>query len=395
MTGSRPPAPVAAAAATPGVPAAEDAAELFEYAPCGYLSTLPDGRIIAANQALARWSGHDRGKLLGLRFHDLLTVPGRIFYETHLVPLLRMQGHADELAFDLRRADGGTLPVLLNGVQVRGDDGEPRLHRIILFKASDRREYERELLRATRRAEAAAQAKSDLLSMISHDLRTPLTSMSIAMQMLEDATLAPAQRKYLRILKSSVDGMLILTKQVLDASRIEAGQLALEERGFDLRALVHGLLADLSTQADDKAIALRSDVDPALPARLLGDPVKLGQILSNLVYNAIKFTEAGSVTLTIAPRDRADGALTLRFEVVDTGIGIDADKLGSILEDFTQADYDIGLRFGGAGLGLGICRRLLQLHDSTLQVDSVPGRGTTFGFDLALRECPPAPAAPS
>jgi PAS domain S-box-containing protein len=365
----------------------ESADELYEHAPCGYVSSLPDGTIVRVNQTFLDWTGFDREELLsGRRFQDLLSVPGKIFHETHYAPLLRMQGFANEIALDIVKADGSVLPSLVNAFQKHDAAGKPLLNRTTIFNATDRRKYERELLLARRKAEELAKSKSDLLSMISHDVRTPLSGMMMALQILERGELSPVQRKYLSIVRSSADNLLNLTSQLLDASRIESGRLTLEAREFKLRELLQGLCVNLAPKAEDKGLELRLEIADQVADRLIGDPVKIGQVLSNLLYNAIKFTNAGSVTLIVRSGGAAaDGRVALDFAVKDTGIGIPEDRLASIFEEFTQADYDTGMKFGGAGLGLSICRKLLALYGSTMQVESQLGQGSTFSFRLSLQ----------
>src|SRR5215213_6473627 len=164
----------------------ESAEDLYENAPCGYLSALPDGTILKINQTFLAWTGYKRDQLVGRkRFQDLLTAGGRIFHETHYAPLLRMQGTVREIAVDLVCANGGRLPALINSVLRKDEDGNPLLTRTTVFNATDRKEYERELLRERQRAEQAAKAKADFISMISHEIRTPLNAILNVGHLLE------------------------------------------------------------------------------------------------------------------------------------------------------------------------------------------------------------------
>jgi PAS domain S-box-containing protein len=375
----------------PGAPAPalpqESVEELFESGPCGYLSTAPDGLIIRVNQTFLAWTGYAREHLLGKRrFQELLTVPGRIYHETHFAPLLCMQGRATEIAFDLVRADGSTLSVLVSAMQKRDAADAPLLNRIIVFDATDRRAYERELLRARDRSEQLAKGKTELLSMISHDVRTPLSSIMIATQLMDEEGLSAAQRKLLRVIKASSEELLDLTRHLLQASRVESGALLLEQRSFDPRELLQSQLAGIAMRAEDRGLALALEIDEQVPSRLSGDPLKIGQVLANLLGNAVKFTDAGSITLGARVIECRDGGVRLvEFEVRDTGSGIPADRLADIFEAFTQGSYDIGLRHGGVGLGLSICRTLLELHGSRMKVESEPGVGSRFSFRLLLR----------
>ncbi|HEV2853506.1 MAG TPA: ATP-binding protein [Thermoanaerobaculia bacterium] len=364
----------------------ESAEDLYENAPCGYLSALPDGTIVKVNQTFLSWTGYRREDLAGRRrFQDLLTAGGRIFHETHYAPLLRMQGAVREIAVEIVCATGGRLPALINSVLRTDAAGKPLLTRTTVFNATDRKEYERELLRARQKAEQADKVKADFISMISHEIRTPLTAIMGVGHLLTITDLSPQQQKLVRVLRSSSENLLNLVNQILDFSKIEAGTVSLEERSFDLRQLVNETVSNLRVKADEKAIVLEAYIDERVPAVLLGDPVKIGQVLTNLLGNAIKFTARGSVTVTLQVRELVPDFVSIHFRVTDTGIGISPDRLQHIFDDFTQASYDIGLKYGGTGLGLSISKRLVELHGSRIAVESELERGTTFFFDLRLK----------
>jgi len=361
----------------------EDASTLYEEAPCGYLYTRPDGTLLRVNARFLSWTGYERHELLGRRFQDLLTIGGRIYHETHFGPLLHMQGSVSEIALEIVTRSGALLPVLVNSVQKR-DAGKPVLNRTTVFNATERKQYERELQLARKRAEESARAKAELLATISHDMRSPLGAILGAAQLLARSPLPASQQTYLRILRSSSETLLNLINNVLDLNKIESGRVLLEKRAFDLRQLVLDLLASLNVRAEEKQLTLRVAIDNELPDRVVGDPVKIGQILTNLVANAVKFTENGSVAVTVRARRQSADAVALDFSVADTGIGIPADRLQQIFDDFTQAGDDVGATYGGYGLGLAIVRRLLALHGSTISVESAVGRGSIFSFSLTL-----------
>jgi len=369
----------------------ENAEDLYENAPCGYLSALPDGLIVKVNQTFLTWTGYPREDLVGRkRFQDLLTPGGRIFHETHYAPLLRMQGAVREIAVEVVCADGRRLPALINSVLKKDEAGAPLLSRTTVFNATDRKEYERELLRERQRAEQATRDKADLLSMLSHEIRTPLTALMGVSHLLRSTELSEQQQKLVRILRSSSQDLLNLINGILDFSKIEAGKVALEERPVDLRQLIHGIVDNFRVIAEAKGVALEVRIDERVPGSVLGDPIKLGQVLTNLLSNAIKFTSKGSVTVTLLVRELVPEALLIDFQVADTGIGIASDRLPHIFDEFTQANYDIGLQYGGTGLGLSISKKLVELHGSRIAVESELGRGTRFSFGLRLK----IPAAP-
>jgi PAS domain S-box-containing protein len=369
----------------------ESAEDLYEHAPCGYLSTLPDGTIVRANQTLLDWTGHPRAALLGgAKFQGLLTIGSKIYYETHYAPLLRMQGFANEIAFEVVRKDGRVLPVLVNSAQRRDADGTPLFNRITLFDSSDRRRYERELLLARRKAEQIAKDKADLLAMLSHDIRNPLNALMGVVQLLDRGDLADSQRRFVRLLKSSSENMLNLLNHVLELSKAESSSFALVETPFSLREIAHDVVATFEATAREKNLQLRATIDPSVPETMIGDPVAMRQIFTNLVVNAVKFTERGGVDVRIDTRQVATDAVTLEVAVADTGIGIPPDVVDRIFAEFTQATYETAMRFGGTGLGLAITRKLLALYGSSVHVASVPGEGSTFSFQLRLALPDPA-----
>lgn len=362
---------------------AESVEELYEHAPCGYFSTLPDGTFARVNQTLLTWLGYSREELLGRRrFQDLLTLAGKIFHETHYAPLLRMQGTVNEVAFDLVGRSGQTLPVLVNTFQKRDGLGEPVLNRTTVFNATDRRSYERELLHARRAAEQAAEAKARLLAVISHEIRSPLSTITMLAEVLQQTGGDERQQKQLLRLKSASQHLAELVNDLLDYSKLEAGKMAPDRREFSIVDLVESVSQRLQSRAEQKGLALLVEIDETVPDRLLGDPLKLGQVLTNLIGNAVKFTEAGSVRVSIAVGEAHPGAVSIEVAVRDTGIGIPPERLPDIFEEFTQASPEITARYGGTGLGLTITRKLLQLLGSDLTVESTPGAGSTFSFRL-------------
>ena len=274
-----------------------------------------------------------------------------------------MQGFVNEIAFEIIRGDERILPVLVNSRQKRDADGTPLVNRITLFDSTDRRRYERELLLARRKAEQVAKDKADLLAMLSHDIRNPLNAVMGVVQLLDRSDLPDPQRRFVRLLKSSSENMLNLLDHVLELSKAETTSFALAEVPFSLAALVDDVIATFGTAADAKGLTIRSAISDGLPATVLGDPVAMRQIVTNLVGNAVKFTQTGSVTVTIDVKEISTDAATLEMSVSDTGIGIAPDVIDRIFNEFTQASYETAVRFGGTGLGLTLrvgCSRCME-----------------------------------
>jgi PAS domain S-box-containing protein len=376
----------------------ESAEDLFENAPCGYVSTLPDGTIIKLNSTLLKWTGYSKEELIRTKkVQTLFTTGGKIFFETHHAPLLRMQGFTNELNYSIFRKDRTSFPALVNSVLLKDKEGKPMLIRFTIFNITDRKKYEAELLHARKKAEEATRVKTALLSTISHEIRTPLNAVIGLVNLLKETGPTPEQTSLLNVLQYSSGHLLSLINDVLDLSRIESGKIELEEKSFPIRELIFSVLASLRVTADEKGLALHTEIDERIPVLVLGDPVKITQVLTNLIGNALKFTHQGSVKVALEVKETVEEFLVIDFSVIDTGIGIHPEKQQQIFEEFEQAGPGIREQFGGTGLGLSISRKLLQLYGSTLAVESEPGKGSRFFFRIGLKKGdeaygPPAPA---
>jgi len=254
------------------------------------------------------------------------------------------------------------------------------------------RQLNQRLMVAREAALAASEAKSEFLSCMSHEIRTPMNVILGMADMLAETKLGSEQSYYINKVRDNGAMLLDLINSILDLTRIESGQLTLEQMPFDLVELTERVVDAIAIRAHEKGLEIAAHFAPGVPSALMGDPLRLQQVLANLVGNAIKFTERGEVVVTVEPDPEEPGPGNLRFVVVDTGIGIAPEKLTTIFSPFAQADSSTTRRYGGSGLGLAIVDRLVRLMGGTVRVESRPGEGSRFYFSVRFA-AEPAPAA--
>ena len=354
---------------------------LFDDHPDGVFSLSLDGRFTSANEAAERLCGYTEEELRGLAFTDLLppdqVAPiSRNFAEVVARRPRHVQARIRQRTGRMVDLSLTGLPIVV-GQEVVGIFG-------IAEDITERLRMQRELERARVAAEGANHAKSLFLATMSHEVRTPLAGVIGAAEMLEDTELDPAQQRLTAVLHRSGVRLLRLVDDILDFSRIEAGGLELEPVEFAVEDLLDEALAPARSAGTARGLLVESAYGD-LPARAVGDPVRIGQVLANLLDNAVKFTETGEVRLTVRAASAATGPV-LHLEVRDTGIGMSAEQVAEVFEPFKQGDSSVTRRYGGTGLGLAICRQLVELMDGSLSVDSEVDRGTTFSLRLPLAD---------
>ena len=369
---------------------------LLDLLPGGCLIIGADDSIEHVNQTLLDWLGRDAGALVGKRFVDLLPLAGKLFYANQHAVYEQLAGEVRELSYELITASGELLPVLVSS---RPIGGERRVY--LVFRAVLRRGYEAELLAAKKAADEANRARATFLSTVTHEVRTPIHAVVGIAELLEDTPLTPEQLRLVRMLRSSGENLLHLINDVLDLSRAESGVLEVHPVPTDLAALVTSVVASLRVTVPRSGVELVTDLDPACPDYLLTDAGKVRQVLTNLVGNAIKFTDAGEIRVRLRclpPERGADDQIAVELSVSDTGRGIPLDRLARIFEPFEQVHEG---HEGGTGLGLAISRRLAEALGGTLTAESALGSGSRFALLLALEPArgylppPDASAAPA
>ena len=267
---------------------------------------------------------------------------------------------------------------------VQESDDQQRVMQQLHRELEIHRNLERELVEARQAAESAVMAKGEFLATMSHEIRTPLNGIIPMLDLLMTSKLAPDQQDFLRTAYTSSRQMLRIVDDILDFSKLEANKLQLETTALNLRELLDSIIRLLEKPAENKGLRLNLQLDPGVRLALRGDPVRLRQILTNLISNALKFTERGGITVVVTRKGESRTQHELRFEVRDTGIGISKENLGNLFCAFAQADASTTRLYGGTGLGLVICKRIVDLMGGTIGVDSEPGRGSTFWFEVPL-----------
>jgi PAS domain S-box-containing protein len=354
---------------------------LVQWSPLAIVLMDPEGTVTSWNPAAVRLFGYDTEEAIGRDIDDLIAIDASVRAEAKTSTERGMSGELIHLITKRTRKDGTLVDVEVFGAPVVVGDEAVGLYGLYHDIG--------ELQRAREEAEAATEAKSAFLATMSHEIRTPLNAVIGMTGLLLDTKLGAEQRHFAEVIRGSGDALLGVINDILDFSKIEAGRLELETAPLDLRGCIESALELVASGAAEKGLDLAYDLDPEAPTGIVGDLTRLRQILTNLLNNAVKFTERGEVVVTtMAERIGAGDRHRLTFAVRDTGIGIAEDRRDRLFESFSQVDPSTTRRYGGTGLGLAISNRLVELMGGTMSVESSPGNGSTFRFTIEADAAP-------
>lgn len=354
--------------------------DVLNNEPCGFLTFTDDGKIVEANLMLLKILGYEHKELVSIPVEKIFSVAGRVYYQTHVFPLLKLQNNIKEIYLSLRSKTGEDIPVLINAVR---HEREGKIFNDCVFVEMRRRDlYENEILHAKKIAEETTHLKDTFLATISHELRTPLNAILGWAKMISSGKLdAGGNSRAIETIIRSAKSQAQLIEDLLDISRIVSGKLRLDIRPVELPPIIEAAIESISLAAEAKSIHIQTSIDPKAAA-VTGDSERLQQIFWNLLSNAIKFTPKGGKIQVRLERINSH----LEFSVSDTGQGIEKEFLPFVFEQFRQADGASTRSSSGIGLGLAIVRNLVELHGGSIYAESDGlGSGAVFTVILPLR----------
>jgi len=358
-------------------------ASIVESSDDSIVGTDLNGRIVSWNQGAEKLFGYTAGEAIG-KLITMLFPQDRQKDYVQVLNRIRRQEHVERFESVRVAKDGKPIPVLTIVSPIRDRSGRLQGVSAIYRDMTTEKKAAAELLRAKEAAEAASQAKSTFLATMSHEIRTPMNGILGMTELVLDSDVTDDQRESLDLVRLSTESLLAVINDILDFSKIEAGKLDFEAIPFDFRESLGETMKTLGFRAYQKGLELIYEVHPDVPAVLVGDPGRLRQILVNLVGNAIKFTERGEILVKVELESLTPESACLHYSVRDTGVGIPPEKHQKIFEAFSQADDSMTRKYGGTGLGLTICGRLVDMMSGRIWVESEAGQGSTFHFTTNL-----------
>lgn len=352
-----------------------------------------EGKIMDMNQATANIIGLTRNEIIDSDFFNYFTEPQKA-REVYLEVFAK--GFVADSPLTLRHVNGELTDVLFNGSIFKNENGQVLGVVIVARDVTDQKRIVTELnnakelaelantiaQKATRKAEDAVKAKQQFLSNMSHEIRTPMNAIIGFTKVILKTELTPKQKEYLTAIKISGDALIVLINDILDLAKVDAGKMTFEQIPFKMESSIFAMLHLFETKIQEKNLKLNIEYDDSIPKVLLGDPVRLHQIILNLVSNAVKFTKKGVITVSVKLIDEDDEKTKISFAVSDTGIGIEKSKLEKIFENFQQASSGASRLYGGTGLGLSIVKQLTHAQGGVIHVESEVSKGSIFSFTL-------------
>ncbi len=340
------------------------------------------GRFTYLNPRTTQLTGYTPEELIGKPFTFLVANEYQKQIKAFYYDQFKYRIPSTYCEFPIKTKTGQIKWVGQNVQIILTDDKKIKKFTAVTRDITKTKQIEKELIEARNKAEESARAKEMFLANMSHEIRTPMNAIVGMANLLKKTPLNDTQNEYLNAIITSADNLLVIINDILDITKIESGKLELEKIDFDIRQLVKNIYKSVYYKADEKGLLFEYRIDEQIPRFLVGDPVRLNQILFNLIGNAIKFTLKGKVSLTVSVKKKTNRQVTLVFDITDTGIGIDEDKIDTIFETFKQEDNSTTRKFGGTGLGLSISKSLVELYGGKLQLKSKKNVGTTFWFEI-------------
>ncbi|MBI2271155.1 MAG: response regulator [Bacteroidetes bacterium] len=357
---------------------------IIENMGLGLLEINNDDVIIYPNERFCKMTGHMREDLIGKNTLDAIFTGNKYKSKISLQNIKKMLGQENVFEIQMRKKGGEIMWALISEAPLY-DIKQNIIGSIgIYLDITERKNYEQELRSAKELAENSKKVKEQFLANMSHEIRTPMNAIIGMAKILEENNLNEEQKECITVINLSADNLLSIINDILDFSKIESGKITFEKHPFKLRKVIEGIIQTLHFTVNSKSIILNYSISDNVPPVIIGDIVRLRQILLNLCSNSIKFTEQGTVSIDVQLKEQRDNDYTLLFTVTDTGIGIPADKLPTIFESFVQASGDTTRKYGGTGLGLTITKQLIELQGGCISVKSKINEGSQFSFTITF-----------